>query len=80
MKFDYQIDDRFSFGDLQILLTLQKGIVTEAEVYTDALDTELAGRIGKAFPGVRFDAGELANALETAEQTELAAYFRKLEL
>jgi len=80
MKFDYQIDDRFSFGDMQILLTLQKGIVTEAEVYTDALDTQLAECVRKALDGVRFDTGEMAAALQDAGQKELAEYFRSLEL
>lgn len=80
MKFDYQIDDRFSFGDMQILLTLQKGIVSEAEVYTDALDTGLSEKIENVLHGIRFDAQELANALDKAGQTELSEYFSKLEL
>ncbi len=80
MKFDFQVDDRFSFGDMQILLTLQKGVVSEAKVYTDALDTGLAEKVAKIFPGVRFDVEDMAAALEAAEQTELAEYFRNMEL
>ena len=80
MKFDFQVDERFSFGEMQILLTLQKGIAVQAEVYTDALDTQLAGCVKEALTGVRFDAEEMAAALERAGQAELAEYFRGLEL
>ena len=80
MKFDFQVDERFSFGEIQILMTLQKGIVTEAEVYTDALDTEIAAKVCDALRGVRFDTADMAEALGGAGFAELSEYFRKLDL
>lgn len=55
-EFDYCIDKRFSFGEMQIHLTLKDGIIRRADVYTDALDTDIADEVSKCLCECRFDA------------------------
>lgn len=82
-KFDYEIYERFSFGEMQIMLSLQKAFVSEVQVFTDALDTRLADEVKELLQNVRFDTEELACALEKSSDAqiyEIAEYIRGLEL
>jgi len=77
--FDYSLEQRFSFGELQLLLRLKNGIVTGAEVFTDALDTSIPNEITSLILGTRFDAKELSARLICggAEANELSEYILK---
>ena len=82
-KFDFELDERFSFGEMQILFTMKSGAVIGVQVFSDALDTELAGRVQKALLGVRFTAEDLAGALREdggQELLEIADYIAQYEL
>jgi len=68
-KFDYKLEDRFSFGMMELCLTVTGGQVEQAVVYTDALDTQLPDRIEKALLGLPFDLTVLAQALRTLGDT-----------
>jgi len=70
-SFDLELDPRFPWGGVQLLLTLKNGAVAQAEVYSDALDTELAGEIRQRLTGCRFDSRNLADALLHAEKEQI---------
>ena len=74
--FDYKVEERFSFGELQLLLKVKKGYITSAKTYTDSLDESLPERLEKALVGVRFGTSELIEALMSggAEEGEIAKY------
>jgi lipoate-protein ligase A len=78
-KFDYQLNDRFSFGMLQLCLTVIGGNVAQVSAYTDALDVTLPDRLEQALTGLPFDPGALASALDALDQEgmEIAAYLRE---
>ena len=62
-SFDYEIDRRFSWGGIQLLLTLRDGCVAHAQAFSDALDTSLCGMACARLAGVRFIPAEIAAAL-----------------
>lgn len=77
--FDWQLDERLSFGDVQLLLQLKNGVVYSSNVYTDCLNTSISQEISQSLKDVRFDREALAAALSTggAESRELAAFIRE---
>lgn len=79
--FDYSIEGRFSFGELQLLMKLRNGAAYEVDAYTDALDAGLAERLKALLTGVRFDTDELCRALKSGgpEAEEIAEYILREE-
>lgn len=65
-RFDAQIENRFSFGGVELYLTLKSGRITDLNVYTDALDTELSEKLASALKGARFSPEELAGSVRQA--------------
>lgn len=78
-NFDYAIDDRFSFGEMQILMHLKNGCVDSVKVYTDALSADLSDEISRLLTGVRFSNESLSAALRIggSEACEIADYIDK---
>lgn len=70
-RFDLEIENRFPWGNAQLLLTLRHGRVDELSVYTDAIDTEIAPEIMRLLRGAEFTSPALANALMQSGKTEL---------
>ena len=78
-RFDEQIDHRFPWGNVQLLLTLRKGRVHSLNVYTDALDADLPGEIAALLTGAEYGRESMAAALEKSDKEqirELAEWFR----
>ena len=82
-RFDVEIENRFPWGNVQLLLTLRKGRVAEAGAFTDALDETLADEIRAQVMGADYGAESLAAALERSEKPqvkELAQFVRQISL
>ncbi len=83
-RFDAEIENRFSWGNVQIHLTLKGGVVETAQVYSDAIDAEIASEIASLLTGAQFGAKSLANRLMMFSQKEqireVAAYIASLEI
>ena len=76
-KFDYEIDERFSFGGVQILLSLENGKVKNVKTYSDANDALLPEKIEEALTGLDFSYDLLAEALASRRDPalgEIAAF------
>jgi len=74
-----EIENRFPWGNVQLLLTLRQGRVDDLEVYSDAMDADFAGEVKALLAGAAFGAEALAQALEGSDNDqirELAAYIR----
>ena len=80
-EFTAQIDERFSFGELQLSLLLKNGVVKDVKAFTDALDASLPERLCSALIGRRYGPQSLAKALMKggAEERELAQYLLREE-
>jgi lipoate-protein ligase A len=77
--FDAQLEVRLSFGEIQLHLSLKRGIVCAAKVYTDALDTRLACEIERALCGQAMDARVLSQAVQPVNP-EVAGWLEGLAL
>ena len=78
-SFDLELDPRFPWGGVQLLLTLKDGTVSHAEVYSDAMDADLSQEIQVRLTGRRFTASELAGALAASPKEpirQLAQWLR----
>lgn len=69
--FDLELDPRFPWGGVQMLLTLREGRVEQAEVYSDAIDTELADEIKQRLTGCRFSSRDLSSALMASPKAQV---------
>lgn len=49
--FDVQLETRFPWGGVEIMLKLKGGAVAEAKVFSDAMDENIAGKIEKLLAG-----------------------------
>jgi lipoate-protein ligase A len=61
-SFDNEFERRFPWGGVTVQFQVAGGIVGQARVFSDALDTTLAPALERALTGVRYAAGELAGA------------------
>ena len=77
MPFDIELNERFSFGGVQMLFSLKEAVIEKVQVFSDAMDTELCLEISERLTGVRFKSSELYNALTASEKEpikEIANY------
>jgi lipoate-protein ligase A len=77
--FDIQFEDRLSFGEIQLHLSLAKGKISSAKVFTDALDTALAERVEAALMGVPMENASLKAALLPVNE-EIACWLEKISI
>lgn len=55
-RFDVRLENRFPWGGVELLLSLSGGRVSEANVYTDAMDADLAEKIKTALESAEYGA------------------------
>lgn len=83
-EFDYALEHRFSFGELQLLLCLKHGHIASVNVFSDALDVDIAEMLKHRLIDCRFDPKSMAAALseqcEKAALVEIAEYIMKFGL
>lgn len=66
IPFDYQLEQRFSWGDIQLQLHVEQGRVTDVGAYSDAMEQELIAGIPALLRGCSFGAESLGLALDSA--------------
>jgi lipoate-protein ligase A len=62
-EFNLQISERFSWGGVDLFLLIKDGIITEAEVNTDALEINLPQKIKDKILNTKFDHDELISCI-----------------
>lgn len=81
IDFSVSLEDRFCWGSLQLLLNVQDGMISEIQVFTDAMDSTLAENIGKALTGCKYDFGSIKTACEnmtTPVKEDIVSLFEKI--
>lgn len=73
-RFDVEIENRFPWGNVQLLLTLRKCRVDELDVYTDSIDTTLSDEIRSRLMGAEFSSRAMADALLASENPHLKEF------
>jgi len=79
--FDYQVEERFSFGEMQLLFSVKQGLVQDVSVFSDALDTSLSDNVKTCLKGARFTPSQLAESLmgsSKPELLEIAEYLKSI--
>lgn len=69
-KFDITIKTRFPWGGVELLLSTHEAKVTDARLYSDAMDADFIEAIPPALKGCAFRSADLAQRLRTLPQTE----------
>ena len=78
-EFEICFENRFSFGETQIFIRTKNGFIAEAKVFSDALDTRLAGEITDCLTGCRYTREAVCESFEKLNDRraafELIDYF-----
>ena len=61
--FDAMFENRFDWGSVRLLLTLEKGHIAKCAVHTDAMDVDFAESVERALVGCAFRAEAMAERL-----------------
>lgn len=69
-KFNITIKTRFPWGGVELLLSTKDGKVTDAKLYSDAMDADFIAEIAPALPGCPFRSTDLAERLRALPKTE----------
>lgn len=67
-KFDISFSDRFTWGEIEMALSLKNGIITDMQIYTDAMDTELFENFSSGFIGSKFSKDSMSQICEKQTQ------------
>ncbi|ONI41556.1 hypothetical protein AN396_00550 [Candidatus Epulonipiscium fishelsonii] len=63
IPFEVQWSDKFSWGEIEIVFSFNKGIIQELNVFTDAMEVTISETLKKAWKGVRFIKEDMKKAL-----------------
>ncbi|MBO4331050.1 MAG: lipoate--protein ligase [Oscillospiraceae bacterium] len=69
-RFDVALSSRFDWGDFDLRCNVDKGMITSAELYSDADDAQYILSLSQSLPGRRFDANVLGSLAEQLARTE----------
>lgn len=69
-EFDYSFRRRFSFGELEVQLSVRNGLVSEAKVYSDAMDAPWVKELEKSLIGAAFTTTALAWAVPDSQNID----------
>lgn len=72
------VRERFSWGMLELDVSLSGGRIGEIQVYTDAMDETLHIRLAEALKGCRWDGVALAARAEALQLPDVAEWFHTL--
>lgn len=74
--FDIEFSDRFEWGSMTIRLSVEKGIIKAASVFTDAMDFELSEKIKSALEGCSFQNDAIKNVLIGNMANDIVSLFK----
>lgn len=63
IEFTNSFSNRFNWGEIQLELRVESGIIQEAAAYTDAIETRICGDIMQALVNTRYALGDIEAAL-----------------
>lgn len=63
LPFSFACEERFSWGSIRLQLQAEGGHVVSANVYSDAMEWELADTVSEALTGCRFTTADMQKAL-----------------
>lgn len=71
--FTHSLDERFSWGGVELLLDVEKGVIKHASIYTDALDPQPLEQLADSLTGVAYQPEPLLQHITAlSKQTALS--------
>ena len=70
-RFDVQMETRFAWGGVELMLSLRRGTVEHAICFTDAMDADLGHRVASLLVGSVYDQPHWRSALQTATSLKI---------
>ena len=67
IPFDYEISGRFVWGDVQLQLHVDEGIIREINFFSDAMDQEVIENFRSSLEGCRYSEEEMVSAITNAD-------------
>jgi lipoate-protein ligase A len=64
MDFNFSFGRRFSWGDIELKLVVDAGMIKDCAVYSDSLETELFEKLPTCLSGCSFSSNTMVKALE----------------
>lgn len=64
IDFDYKVEERFPWGNADISFKVDKGLIREARIYSDSLDTDYISLLTDSFKECRFASGEIVRRIK----------------
>ncbi len=71
IAFTWEADERFSWGEVQLQLQVNEGIIQDAIVYSDALDADFIASVSSHLIGCRMDPQTISEQFSKIETTDL---------
>lgn len=65
LPFTFRCESRFSWGGLELQLSVDRGAINDARIYTDDMDPETAPKLQSALLGCPFSLNALSERIET---------------
>jgi len=80
--FTHHLSEKLSWGCIEIYLNVKGGIIEDYQIYSDSLRPEMIQHLNNTLKGVKYQAGEVSKALNTAagENAEWEDDIRELGL
>jgi lipoate-protein ligase A len=64
-EFTHHLEQRFDWGSIDLHLEVDRGLVKECRIFSDALDPDMIDTLQSSFPGYRYTAQALEEAVDT---------------
>lgn len=64
IPFDHEFSDRFTWGDLQLQLHVNSGIIEDLNLYSDAMDQDFITALGNSLRGARYNTLSMTEAID----------------
>ncbi|HHX20874.1 MAG TPA: lipoate--protein ligase [Clostridiales bacterium] len=82
-RFDVQMETRFAWGGVELMLSLRRGTVEHATCFTDSMDADLGQRVASLLVGSVYEPAALSQRLadsDIPEDRDIAAWLAAQEL
>ena len=83
LPFSIQFEERFLWGEVQLCLQVDGGLISDAKVYSDAMDWSVAPALEKALIGCRFQKDAIAervSGLDADITGEIVEFIQRQEI
>ena len=64
IPFEYEMEKRFPWGNIQIQLHVDEGVIQDVNVFSDAMDQEMFGALAKQLKGCGYAEEDICAAVE----------------